>query len=900
MRSKPSMMKAYMVSMVLAATLPVLAVGYLWISEAKHSFEESADLWRLNHMSKRERELQLNVEQVINYIDYRRNKIEPELRQKLRASVNQATLITDAIYQQNQVQLTDTELTQRVTDTLGHLSNHTNPLHIVAANGQMLLSQTHQSSEGTKILDIVNPNEKRSVKKFINSVFVDGQGFIETHSYNTTLEQGDKRITFAKHYPNLNIIIFSHKWRSEITSQIKQEIIERFGADKQSSLMILDSRANAVLSPSSLKKFNSASLIDNERLILSSSEFRLHLVKASKIQAKTIIRYNWHDPINNKKIAALRYIHGYPEWGWVISSEALLNDFEKNLAIEKKRLDQSVSKNTQQILSAIAILLIMSTTLAYLLFRINARGIQSFISFFKQSRFNAEPINTSILPYHEFIVLGSYANRMLDERIKYEEALRKSRQRFRLALQASNSFMWDIDLDTTLVNISGNFFHVLGYLDQNEREFPISRLLDLCHNDERTLLEQCMTGGIDSFPTEGFEFRLKDANGYYRWFYNRGDVVDAHGVGQPSMLAGLIAEISEQKDMEDNLQKASVAAEDASYARSQFLASMSHELHTPLNAILGNVQILLKDIALNDVQLKQLKQVEGEGFHLLQLINDILEMSKIDSDYIPVQNEKIILRELLHSISDAMQHKAHIKGLGYTEELDPQLPESITTDDVKLKQILLSLVSNAIKHSDTGEVVLSAQLTSNLTTEPCENYTEFKVTDTGPGISREMHKLIFEPFKQLDGPNTDGTGLGLSISQRLAHSIGAQLSLESEPGKGCCFSIRIKLDEPIKQTINKQPNLTHSNHEAHPPKELSLEDGTIRCLDGLEEEHYQTLCRAAKIGDIEALNNLLQQLEQLGLAEQAWLQHCKQLLLDFNLEGLLEFLNEQDAQEALV
>ncbi|HEY9296242.1 MAG TPA: response regulator, partial [Phormidium sp.] len=266
------------------------------------------------------------------------------------------------------------------------------------------------------------------------------------------------------------------------------------------------------------------------------------------------------------------------------------------------------------------------------------------------------------------------------------------------------------------------------------------------------------------------------------------------------------------------LMKAKEAAVAASYAKSQFLAKMSHELRTPLNAILGFSQIMVRSNTISLEQREHLEIINRSGEHLLNLINDILSMAKIESGQITLNESCFDLYEMLALLQNMFHLKAEYKGLKLSFIIAPQVPRNIQTDSSKLRQILINLLGNAIKFTNTGYVNLTVFLEELEPQEIEDVKIIFEVKDTGPGIASHEIINLFKPFAQTQtGRQTgQGTGLGLAISQQFVKLIGGEIAVKSELGRGSTFTfnIRAKLaggpDENIslntQQVIALEPN----------------------------------------------------------------------------------------------
>jgi signal transduction histidine kinase/CheY-like chemotaxis protein len=261
--------------------------------------------------------------------------------------------------------------------------------------------------------------------------------------------------------------------------------------------------------------------------------------------------------------------------------------------------------------------------------------------------------------------------------------------------------------------------------------------------------------------------------------------------------------ISEIQKREEKLSYAKEAAEAANQAKSAFLASMSHELRTPLNAILGYAQFLQKDPEITEHQKDRLKIIHKSGDHLLSLINDILDLSKIEAGRIEISSAEFHLPDFLNNINAMFQIRADQKGIEFHYEASPDLPKYVRGDEVRIRQIVINLLSNAVKFTDKGRVNFSADYRDG---RIC-----FTVRDTGPGILPGELEKIFDPFHQTGSymKKHEGTGLGLSISRRLAEIMGGSLTVQSTPGQGSVFRVGLGLQTVISEESISDTKIAH-------------------------------------------------------------------------------------------
>ena len=381
----------------------------------------------------------------------------------------------------------------------------------------------------------------------------------------------------------------------------------------------------------------------------------------------------------------------------------------------------------------------------------------------------------------------------IDEMVSARRSLQEATDLFSLAQEAAGAGTWDLDLRNGGVNLSRESARLHGIAD-GAVELDLERWSRIVDPEDAKTVIAALQAAVYGRSTYNGEFRVRLADGTLRWLSGIGRAY-YDGAGDPLRMIGLNFDITERKSVEASLldakaeaERARETAERASTAKSDFLASMSHEIRTPLNSIIGYTDLLMEDVDHGSPFRRKLEVIQESGSALLTVVNDILDFSKIEAGQVDLVPESFSPRALVGNVLSMLAGQARRKSVAITKYMSLNVPDFVFGDESRIRQILLNLVTNAVKFTDAGHIAINVDRGPR---KPGSVETIlFSVRDTGIGISLDQQRRLFQRFSQVDGSISrkyGGSGLGLAICKQLVGIMGGEIGVESREGDGSRF-----------------------------------------------------------------------------------------------------------------
>ncbi len=796
-----SISNVFLVSLLGISLLSISILGIFWVQQSNRKFEQESSQIQKDFFKTQEKTLLQETQTLINFIENEREQTRNSLKKQISKKVYEAHSIATNIYNSCKNELSQQQIQKLIIDAL-------RPIKHNEEDGFFYIN----SLKGTVLMDPEKPNWEGKNKKFINDVYgvpiikkeieianKYGKGFT---NYSWQNENGNKihpKISFIKIFKPFNWYIGYTQKVDNHLQNIKDQILSKITDmrfDEDFTIVVLS--------------FDGTCLAHTQKDIIGQDLWNLKDKNGIKITQEFItqgtnkkggfIRYL--DPFragNEESKSKLMHTKAYKDWQWIIGSGVHVMELE--YAIQRERDELKTSVNSYFIKAFLIFLLscLIIVAITRFVVQTNKSGLKILSQFYKDALTESELIDTSKLHFKEYKTLGEHANQMILNRKEIEHQLNIETAYFEQLFENSPEAIAITDHESKGIKINRQFTKLFGYTTEDIYGVVIDNLLaDESKQSEANKINKITSKG-QLIETET-ERICKD-----------GTLIDVSIMGNPIEVAGdqiaifgIYRNITERKEYEKHLEEAKNKAEESDNLKSAFLANMSHEIRTPMNHILGFTDIMSSTQINESDRQEYAGLIKESGSNLLQLINDMIDLSKIESRQIKLNKSEASINMILASLYEKYysykktNRKEHLilqvqKALNDEESM-------IFTDARRLEQLLSNLIENAIKFTKTGIVEFGYLLKG-------KSNIEFFIKDTGIGIPEKSLKDIFQSFRQIDDSDArrySGTGLGLTISYRLTEILGGNIRVESEQNKGTCFFISLPYIKNNKGIINTE------------------------------------------------------------------------------------------------
>lgn len=405
--------------------------------------------------------------------------------------------------------------------------------------------------------------------------------------------------------------------------------------------------------------------------------------------------------------------------------------------------------------------------------------------------------------------IGLVVARDVSDRKRAEEELRQAEARYKSLVDLTGVVVWEFDHEGRIAALSQAFETITGW----RRSDWLGRSLDgLLDPDDVEKAYRLFLEAREGRVLPRFELRVRTSRGEFST--TEFLLVTRIGTGPRERILGIARDVTEQKRLEESfeqaesMRRAKEQAEQANRAKTEFLSNVSHEIRTPLSVILGFTELLVEHPSLRacDGEVHEyVRAIQLQGGVLLALVDDLLDLARIEAGQLRMVREPWSIPRILSDLVESFRARAEARNLTLDAQIEGEIPDAIATDRLRIHQILVNLVDNAIKYTERGEIRLTARVLTRAESDPL---LQLEVTDSGIGMTSAEMEGLFHPFYRVRSTpweNTRGTGLGLAICQRLAQQLGGEVTVRSAPGSGTTFTLRVPVGVPEKTPAGSPP-----------------------------------------------------------------------------------------------
>lgn len=778
-------------------------LGIFSIYQENKRFELESQNLRGDYINNQRKILRNETKTLNNFIHNERIQARDNLKKEIKQKVYNAHQVAMSLYEIYKDKVTKQELQKIIiTALIPSIQNDSKEyIYINDLDGNIVSNPNITQSERINILFIKDANGSPVIKNEIETIKNKGEGFTNYSWQKIKDQKIYPKISFVKIFKPFNWYIGVKQYVNSYKKELQQKILSKI-----TQLSFNDDLSIVVFS------YKGTCLASTNKNQIGKRLWDLEDQNKTKIIQKLIYRgtdphggyFQYLDPlkkVNESPSSILMFAKNFKDWQWVVGSGIYLHELEEAIASKKADLQKRVNLYIQNTI----LVLLASYLIIFIFFRFivkaSQEGLRVFSTFFKKTATGSTKIDTSNLHFKEFLSLAEAANRMIEKRQIAEHRLNIETAYFEQLFENSPEAIAFTDNQSRGIKVNRQFTKMFGFTNNQIKGIVIDKLLaDEAHQSEAKKLTTITSRG----DLVEIETQRKCENGKIIDVSIMGNPIIMDG--KPIAVFGIYRDITSRKQYEKHLQMSKEMAEESDNLKSAFLSSISHEIRTPMNHILGFADIISSTSITDQERNEYTSLIKESGTNLLDLINNIVDFSKIESKQIHINKQSCCINHILSHLLEKFTNQKNNCNKRHLElTIHPSLNDQesiIITDPQRLEQLFSNLIDNAVKFTYSGNIKFGYTL-DNL------QEIQFFVQDTGIGISPKYQKAIFKSFRQIDGSNTrkyGGTGLGLAITQRLIELMDGNIWLESKVNIGTTFYFTLPLCNPVSRQKIIDPN----------------------------------------------------------------------------------------------
>ncbi len=780
--------------------LVIILIGIFWISNEYNTFNTEITKIKEEYLHEQKVLLKGETEKAVNFININRRKTKSELIDKLKTRVNDAYAVSANMYYENINDKSKTEIIKLISDALRPIRffNNKGTYSIINKNGDVILNPENPNQENKNIIARKDKKGNFIVKERINLINVSNEGLISEY-WNNNDEQKEKvfeRIVYVKYFKPLDIIISANEFLIDYEENVKKSVlngISQIRFENGGYIFINTYNGKALITDGEVvnEDINLWNLEDPNGIKVIQEER-----KAVENKDGDFIYYSWRKLKDQIPMPKMSFVKGVSQWQWIIGAGVYIDEVNKIINNKREELEKNIKK--QIVIIVIVLLFILIVILLFYGFfaRKAKKNLQIFLTFFNKAAKENILIDVEKMNFYEFKILASYTNKIIKDIRKAVVEKEKEKAYFERLFDIAPEAIAILDIKGRIKRVNQEFVNLFGFEQEELVNKEVDRLIVPENLFEQARINTIEISKLKYIESDGIRICKNGKR------INVSIIATSIELkyGQLGIYV-IYRDITQQKEFENRLNEAKDKAEESERLKSSFLANISHEIRTPMNSILGFSSLLETPDISKESKSNYIKYINTSGIKLLKIIDDIIDISKLEAQELTININKCNLKELFDELLFifSVNNKA---GVDLKMKIEKSNNIIIYSDYRRLKQIMSCFIDNGLKFTEKGFVEFGYKI--------LDSKIQFYVKDTGIGLSEDKKKIIFDKFRQVEENYTrkyGGAGIGLAISKELVHLLGGKIEIESKEGEGTLFSFCL----PYKPESNKKINLINNN-----------------------------------------------------------------------------------------